>query len=89
MNSLFLSLILPLEFLLVAGDFLVGLTELESRQVGVVEKDVVLAIDLVDDQIGYDVVVVTAAVAKARLGVELGDLIGGALHVAGADSESL
>ncbi len=46
-------------------------------------------VDLVDDQIGNDVVVTGAAVHQPRLRIELGDLVGGLLNVARADTETL
>ena len=57
MNSL-LSLS---NFFLSRAMLLVRAAQLEPRQVAVVEEDVVLAVDLVDDEVGDDVVVAAAA----------------------------
>src|SRR6185369_7874545 len=82
-------LVLAVELLLVARDLLIRLAQLEAREVGVVQEDVILAVDLVDDEIGDDVVVAGVAVDETRLGIELRDLVGGLLDVDGADPEAL
>ena len=82
-------LVLAVELLLVARDLLIGAAQLEAREIGVVEEDVIAAVDLVDDEIGNDVVVAGVRVHQARLRVELLDLVGRLLHVARADAEPL
>ena len=64
--------------LLVAGDLLIGPAQPEPRHAGVVEEDLVAAADLVDDQVGDDVAVALVGVLEAGLGVEPGQLVGGA-----------
>ena len=80
---------LALELLLVARDLLVGAAQLEARQVRVVQKDVVLAVDLLDDEVRDDVVVARIRIHQARLGIELLDLVGGLLNVGRTDAEAL
>ena len=82
-------LVLAVELLLVARDLLIRPAQLEAREIGVVQEDVILAVDLVDDEIGDDVVVARVRVDEARLGIELLDLVGGLLDVARADAEPL
>src|SRR6185312_8216465 len=82
-------LVLTVELLLVARDVLVRLAQLEARKIGVVQKYVILLIDLVDDEIRNYVVVRARAVAKARFRIQLGDLIRCGLHVRRTDPEAL
>ena len=51
-------LVLAVELFLVAGDLLIGAAKLETREVGVVEEDVIAVVDLLDDEVRNDVVVV-------------------------------
>src|SRR5664279_603353 len=82
-------LVLAVELLLVARDLDVRSAQLESRDVRIVERDEIDAVDLVDDEIGDDVVVAGFAVDEPRLRIELRDLVGGVLHVGDADAEAL
>src|SRR5678816_1604152 len=82
-------LALALELLLVARDLLIRATQLEARQVRVVEEDVVLAVDLLDDEVGDDVVVAGVRIDETGLRIELLDLVGGLLDVGRADAKAL
>ena len=42
-----------------------------------------------DDQVGDDIVVVPRSVLEAGLGIQLGDLVCGLLHIGGTDAEPL
>ena len=55
-------LVFPVEFLFVARNFLIRFAQLQARKIRVVEEDMVLPVDLIDDQVGYDVIVAAAAV---------------------------
>ena len=66
--------VLRRQLLLVAGDVLIGPAEPEARHAGVVEADVVLAVDLVDDQVGDDVPVAPVGVLESGLRVEAGQV---------------
>jgi hypothetical protein len=82
-------LVLAHELLLVLGDVAVGARQLQPRQARVVEEDEVLALDLLHDQVGDDVVVAAAGVLEPRLGIELRHLVRRVLHVARGDGELL
>ena len=82
-------LVLALELLLVARDVLIDLGNAQPRQAGVVQEDVVLAVNLVDDEVRDDVVVVRRGVLQAGLGIELRELVGRGLHLGGRQPKAL
>src|SRR6266516_6252134 len=81
-------LVLALELFLVARDVQVRLGEPQARQPLVVEEHVVAVVDLLDDEVGADVLVVRGGVLQAGFGVELPDFVGGLLHLLGLEAEA-
>src|SRR5205809_2927580 len=82
-------LVLALELFLVARDVHVGLGEPQARQPLVVQEYVIAIVDLLDDEIGADVLVPRGGVLQAGLGVELLDVVGGLLDFLGFEAEAL
>ncbi len=74
-------LVLAFELRLIPGDLAVGARQPQTRKCGVVVEDDVVVVDLLDDEVGNDVVAFAGRILQPRLGIELGDLIRCRLHL--------